>query len=424
MVKISRATRTAAVFATAAAMVTLSACSSGDSTDPDAAASANLDGRGPITFAMGKNDVDKLQPVIAAWNQANPNETVTLEELPGEADTQRERLVQSLQAGNADYDVMALDVTWTAEFAANGWLQALDGDLAIDTSGLLPATVDSATYRGTLYAAPQNTNAQLLYYRTDLSPQAPANWGAMIDSCATVAKDLDCFVTQLKQYEGLTVNTTQAINSWGGAVVGEDGSTPEVESPQAQAGLQALVDAYEGGQIPQRATGFTEEETNFAFVNGEAVYAYNWPYMFDNASEEGSAVAGKFAVAPILGPDGAGASTLGGYNNGVNVFSDAKATARDFVAFIQNPENQTSFADAAFPPVLASVYDNAELVAQYPYLPALKAALESAQPRPVTPYYAGVSKAIQDNAYAAITGQKPVEQALKDMAAAITAAAK
>ncbi|NLG55927.1 MAG: ABC transporter substrate-binding protein [Rhodococcus sp.] len=424
MVQFSRAARRTAVFATAAAMVTLSACSSGGSSDPDAAASENLDGRGPITFAMGKNDTGKLQPIIEAWNAANPDEKVTLEELPGEADTQRERLVQSLQAGNADYDVMALDVTWTAEFAANGWLQALEGDLALDTAGLLPATVDSATYRGTLYAGPQNTNAQLLYYRTDLSPEAPANWDAMIDSCATVAQDLDCFVTQLKQYEGLTVNTTQAINSWGGAVVGSDGSTPEVESPEAKAGLQSLVDAYEGGQIPSRATNFTEEETNTAFTQGEAVYAYNWPYMYDNAAKDDSAVAGKFAVAPILGPNGPGASTLGGYNNGINVFSDAKATALDFIKFIQSEENQMAFADEAFPPVLASVYDDADLIAKYPYLPALKAALENAQPRPVTPHYAGVSKAIQDNAYAAITGNKSVDQAVQDMAAAITAANK
>ncbi|QNG20601.1 ABC transporter substrate-binding protein [Rhodococcus triatomae] len=423
MVQISRAARRTAVLATAAALVTLTACSSDDG-GSDAAASENLDGRGPITFAMGKNDTDKLQPVIAAWNANNPDEQVTLEELPGEADDQRERLVQSLQAGNADYDVMALDVTWTAEFAANGWLQALEDDLAIDTSGLLPATVDSATYRDTLYAAPQNTNAQLLYYRTDLAPEAPATWSALIDSCAAVAaQDVDCLVTQLKQYEGLTVNTTQAIHSWGGAVVGSDGATPEVDSPEARAGLQALVDAYEAGQIPQRATGFTEEETNFAFVNGEAAYAYNWPYMFGNADEEGSAVAGRFAVAPIVGPDGAGASTLGGYNNGINVFSEAKATARDFVEFVQSAENQAAFADAAFPPVLASVYDDAELIAEYPYLPALKAALESAEPRPVTPYYANVSKAIQDNAFAAITGQKSVDQAITDMSAAISAAA-
>ncbi|NLU84264.1 ABC transporter substrate-binding protein [Rhodococcus sp. HNM0569] len=421
MVQISKVARRAAAVATAASLVTLAACSSDSSDD---AAGENVDGRGPITFAMGKNDTDKLTPVIDRWNAAHPDEKVELAELAGEADDQRERLVQSLQSGGSEYDVMALDVTWTAEFAANGWLQPLDGELAIDTSGLLPATVDSATYRDVLYAGPQNTNAQLLYYRTDLMPQAPTDWAGLTGACGVAtAQNIDCLATQLKQYEGLTVATTQFVNSWGGEVVADDGNTPEVDSPEAKAGLQALVDAYKANQIPARATGFTEEETNFAFVNGETLFAYNWPYMYSNAEEEGSAVAGKVGVAPIAGPSGPGASTLGGYNNGINVNSEHKATARDFIEFVQNPENQASFADASFPPVLASVYDDPQLQQMHPYLPALKAALENAVPRPVTPYYSAVSKAIQDNAYAAITGQKSVDQAMTDMSAAITAAA-
>ena len=69
--------------------------------------------RGPITFAMGANDTGKLVPIIEAWNAEHPDEEVTLSELPQEADQQRETLVQSLQANSGDYDVMALDVTWT-----------------------------------------------------------------------------------------------------------------------------------------------------------------------------------------------------------------------------------------------------------------------------------------------------------------------
>lgn len=94
---------------------------------------------------------------------------VTLSRLAGEADAQRETLVQSLQAGNSDYDVMALDVIWTADFAANRWLAPLEGDLEVDTSRLLEATVESATYNDTLYALPQNTNGQLLFRNMELA---------------------------------------------------------------------------------------------------------------------------------------------------------------------------------------------------------------------------------------------------------------
>ncbi|HIY65646.1 MAG TPA: ABC transporter substrate-binding protein [Candidatus Agrococcus pullicola] len=413
--------RTGAIALGAIAALVLTGCSGGDG---NGGTEEGLEGRGPISFAMGTNDAGKLQPIIEAWNEENPDEQVSLVELPQEADGQRDTLVQSLQAESSDYDVMALDVTWTAEFAANGWLQPLEDDLELDTSGLLPATVDSATYMDTLYAAPQNTNAQLLFYRTDIVDEAPTTWDELLSyRDAADAEDLDLLIMQLQNYEGLTVQTTQAINAWGGAVVDTDGQTPVVDSPEAIAGIQALADAYENGDIAQRTNGFTEEQTNLAFLAGEAVFAYNWPYMYDTAtSEPTSEVGDDFDVAAIVGPDGPGASTLGGYNNGINVYSENKATAFDFIQFILSEENQRGFAQESFPPVLASIYEDEALIDEFPYLPALQEALENAEPRPVTPYYAGVSRAIADNAYSAIVEGRPVDEAVADMSSAITSA--
>ena len=386
-------------------------------------AASGEEGRGPITFAMGKNDTDKITPIIEKWNAEHPDEEVTLRELAGEADAQRETLVQSLQAGNSDYDVMALDVIWTADFAANQWLAPLQDELEVDTSGLLEATVESATYNDTLYALPQNTNGQLLYRNTEIIPEAPENWADLEASCADAeAADVDCLTLQLKQYEGLTVNTVGFMEGWGGSVLDEDGNVT-VDSDESKAGLQAMVDGYENGTIASASTSATEEETNLAFVEGDTAYAINWPYMFTNAEGDTSAVAGKFEVQPLVGEDGVGVSTLGGYNNGINVNSENKATARDFIEFIINEENQTSFAEQSFPPVLASIYDDEDLVEQYPYLPALKESLENAAPRPVSPFYPAISKAVQDNAYAALTEGKSVDDATADMKAAIENAA-
>ncbi|QGU06598.1 putative ABC transporter-binding protein precursor [Corynebacterium occultum] len=401
------------------AAVALAGCTSSETESADAPAVDNADGRGPITFAMGKNDTDKIIPIIDKWNEEHPDEEVTLNELAGEADAQRETLVQSLQAGNADYDVMALDVIWTADFAANQWLAPLEDDLEIDTSGLLESTVESATYNDTLYALPQNTNGQVLYRNTEIIPEAPDNWAALAESCGQAEEaNVDCLTLQLKQYEGLTVNTIGFMEGWGGSVLDDDGNVV-VDSDESKAGLQALVDGYEDGTIAAASTAATEEETNLAFTEGDTAYAINWPYMFTNAEAEGSAVAGNFEVQPLVGQDGVGVSTLGGYNNGININSENKATARDFIEFIINEENQTWFADNSFPPVLATIYDDEELVEKYPYLPALKESLENASPRPVSPFYTAISKAIQDNAYAAINGDVDVDQATADMKAAI-----
>ncbi len=425
---IFRSTRTGVVVTTAVTALALSACSSDSSTDSasdngeDAAASddSSSEGRGPITFAMGKNDTDKLIPIIEKWNEDHPDEEVTLSELAGEADAQRETLVQSLQAGNSDYDVMALDVIWTADFAANQWLAPLEGDLEVDTSELLEATVESATYNDTLYALPQNTNGQLLFRNTELAPDEVSTFDELASACEALEDGTACLTTQLKQYEGLTVNTIGFMEGWGGKVLDEDGNVT-VDSDEAKAGLQALVDAYEDGTISRESTAATEEETNLTFTEGDSAFAINWPYMYTNA-EEAEATAGKVEVQPLVGKDGVGVSTLGGYNNGINVNSENKATARDFIEFVINEENQTSFAEASFPPVLASIYDDESLIEQFPYLPALKESLENASPRPVSPFYPAISKAIQDNAYAALTDGKSVDDATADMKTAIESA--
>lgn len=400
----------AALCAIALSATTLAACSSDSSGSNGGSEGAGE--RGPITFAMGRNDTDKLTPIIDAWNAEHPDEQVTLKELAGEADDQRDTLVQSLQAGNSDYDVMALDVVWTADFAANQWLVPLEGDFAVDTSKLLQPTVESATYNGTLYALPQNTNGQLLFRNVDKIDSKPDTFADITSACEAV--EGDCLTTQLKQYEGLTVNTVGFMNGWGGEVLDSNGE-PTVESDEAKAGLEALVNAYKDGTISKNSTSATEEETNIAFTEGTTALAINWPYMYANAKESGI----NFEVQPLVGADGVGTSTLGGYNNGINVNSQHKATAHDFIQFIINEENQRSFAEASFPPVLASVYDDPDLIEQQPYLPALKESLENAKPRPVSPFYPAISKAIQDNAYAALNGNKNVDEATKDMAAAI-----
>ena len=408
--------------ATAASIVAVVAagCSSGGGEDSEQA-SSGTSGVGPITFAMGSNDTDKLRPVIERWNAENPDQEVTLHELPAEQDGQRDTLVQSLQTESGEYDVFALDVTDTAYFAANGWLQPIEGETEVDTSGLIEAAVDSATYNDTLYAVPQNTNAQLLYYRTDLQPEAPANWGELVESCgAAVEAAIDCVNLQLKQYEGLTVAATQFIHSWGGRIVGDDGQTPELDSEETRAGLTALVDAYKNDVVAMKSDSFTEEQTAQAFLGGRTMYAYNWPYMYDSGqTDPTSEVVDKFDVAPILGPDGPGESVLGGYNNGINVYSENKATAKAFLEFLISEDVQMGFAQESFPPVLSSIYDDAALQEQFPYMEALKAALDNAEPRPVSPFYPALSKAIQDNTFAALKGEKTVEQALTDMSAAI-----
>ncbi|MEG8182377.1 ABC transporter substrate-binding protein [Nocardia terpenica] len=399
-----------------------SACSSGGG---ESAAGQNLTGRGPITYVEGQDtsETGAVKQLIERWNTAHPDEKVTFKEQSNDASQQYDDMAQHMRAKQSDYDVLALDVPWTAEFAAKGWIQPLKDSFAIDTSTLLSPTVASATYKGTLYAAPRNTNGGLLYYRKDLVPNPPKTWTEMLQDCG-VARDhgIGCYAGQFAPYEGLTVNAAEVINAYGGTFVGPDGKTPTVNSPQARAGLQVLADAYKNGDIPKEAISFKEPESQNAFAQGKLLFLRTWPNFYGVANADSSAVKGNFGVAPLPGKDSIGASTLGGYNAAISAYSKHKATALDFLRFLISEDAQHIVAEGALPPVRASLYDDPALIAKFPYMPALKDSVASAVPRPVTPYYTAVSKAIQDNAYAALTGTKSVDAAIVGMQKGIEAA--
>ncbi|MGO4585265.1 ABC transporter substrate-binding protein [Arthrobacter sp. 2RAF6] len=409
--------------------MSLSACGGGGggstaSSGGDAA--ANLDGRGPITYVQGKDNSNVVRPLVDKWNAAHPDQKVTFKEQSDQADQQHDDLVQNFQAKNVNYDVVDVDVIWTAEFAAKGWLQPLTDKMSIDTSKMLPATVKTATYNNTLFAAPQTSDGGILYYRKDLVPTPPKTWDEMMSMCSIAKSNgIDCYAGQMAKYEGLTVNAAEAINSAGGTIVGDDGKST-VTSAAAKAGLNNLVTAYKNGNIPTQGVTYQEEQGRQSFEDGKLLFLRNWPYVYNLAKTDGSSkVKDTFGMAPLPGKSGPGASSLGGHNLAVSVYSAHKATAKDFLTFMTSEETEKFYAtQGSLAPVLGSLYDDPTLVQQLPYLPVLKTSIQNAVPRPVTPFYPAVTKAIQDNAYAAIKGDKSVDQAMTDMDTAINSASQ
>ncbi|RLK53777.1 ABC transporter substrate-binding protein [Actinokineospora cianjurensis] len=413
--------RMALVTATAAALVIgASACGSdaGSQAPPGQAA---LDGVGPITLVTGKDTSGNLQNQVDEWNSAHPEQKVTVIELPEDADAQRQQMVQNARTQSDAYGVLNLDVVWTAEFAANQWVVPLpEADFPL--GDLLPATVETGKYFKRLYAVPITSDGGLLYYRKDLLDAAgltpPATWAELEQACAKVlptSPGTSCYAGQFEKYEGLTVNFSEAVNSAGGTVIGDDGR-PTLNTDAARAGLQFLVDGVKSGEIPQKARTFKEEEGRRAFQSGELLFHRQWPYQYAKASatDGSSAVAGKFAVAPLPGADGPGASSLGGHNYAVSAYTKNKKTAVDFIKYSVSEEQQRkNLEKTSQAPTWAGLYDQSDLVAKFPYLTVLKKSIENAVKRPAVVKYQEVSRAIQEAAYGAMSGATPPEDALK-----------
>ncbi|MFI5696253.1 ABC transporter substrate-binding protein [Kribbella sp. NPDC051586] len=407
------------------------ACGSGDdgsSSSGSGGGSADaLEGRGPITLATGKDTSGNLQNQLDAWNSSHPNEKVELKELPEDADAQRQQMVQNATAKSDAYSVLVMDVVWTSEFAANQWITQIPEDKVPDLGKLIPATVETAKYRDKLYGVPITSDGGLLYYRKDLLTKAgvtdaPKTWDEMTADCTKVAalpeaKGMSCYAGQFEKYEGLTVNFSEAVNSAGGVVVDKDGK-PNVNTPEAKAGLEELVNGLKTGAIPKAAITYKEEESRRAFQDGKLLFLRNWPYVYGLASKtDGSSkVAGKFAVAPLPGKTGAGVSSLGGHDYAISSFAKNKATAIDFINFMASEARQkANIEKTSQAPTWQSLYDDPTLNKQFPYLAPLKASILGAQPRPRVVKYGDVTAAIQEAAYNALNGKTTPDQALSDL---------
>src|ERR1700729_4147440 len=111
----------ACLAVTVAAVVSLAGCPPAPGAASSASPSLTAE-VGPITFAIGSDDISWLTPVLKAWNASHPGQRVTPLYLPEAANDQLAQLVANLQAKSDAYDVIDLDVVWTAEFAPAGWI--------------------------------------------------------------------------------------------------------------------------------------------------------------------------------------------------------------------------------------------------------------------------------------------------------------
>src|SRR3984885_12213409 len=419
----------ACLAVTAAAVVSLAGCTpasgAASSTSGGSGGSPSLtSGIGPITFALGSDDISWLTPVLNSWNASHPRQRVTPLYLPEAANDQLAQLVANLQAKSDAYDVIDLDVVWTAEFASAGWIIPLPAGM-FPLPSFLPPAVATAEYQGRLYAIPYYSNADLLYYRSDILAKAhqkpPTTWAQLQSLATTVAPKyhLDGYAATLAPYEGLTVNFAESVQSAGGSILSPDGAEVTVDSPQAVAGLAVLVNGIRQGWIPSADLGYEEVSAQQAFEAGKFLFLNDWPDVYAAASKPGpgNAVVGRFGVVALPGLNGPGSSSLGGANLAISSYSQHQRTALDFISYLTDLSNETAMlTSGGVTPVWKQIYSDPSLRKQFPYLPVLEQAIDSAQPRPVSADYDQARLVISSAVQAALRMRETPQQALSQMA--------
>lgn len=358
---------------------------------------------------------------VARFMAAHPGTRVEVQRTPDDATQRHQLYVQWLNARVGRPDVLQLDVVWTAEFAAAGWILPLDR-FRPEVADFFPATVAANRWRGRLYAVPWFTDVGMLYRRTDLAPRAPASLEEL-ERLALAGRSHGVpygIAWQGARYEGLVTVFLEYLGAHGGEILAPDGSVA-VASPAGVRALTAMRRQIARGAAPREVLTWHEEETRFAFQNGNAVFLRNWPYAYPLLADPAtSRVAGRFAVSPLPGASGGRpTAALGGAQLAVNAYSRRPELAWRLVAFLTSPQRMLERAAAAgqYPPRRSLWSDPRLATALGVPVESLRAVLEAAVPRPVTPVYSQLSEALQIHLHRALAGQATPAAALGRAAA-------
>jgi multiple sugar transport system substrate-binding protein len=421
--------RLGALAAVATLAATLTACGGSDSGGTGSQSTAVPKGNTTITWSAnpiaGTGDNDLRTVLVKGFEKKYPNIHVKISSASTNSDTNRGNLTTQISGGSTSPDVYLGDVVWPAQFAKAGIAQPLSDYLKQDYwNTFAPGLVQSATYKGKVYAAPFFVDESFLFYRKDLlnahNLPVPTTWDQVLSESKTLqsAKAVkNGFDFQGNSYEGLTCNANEFIADAGGSIVSKDGKKSTINSADSLKAIQLMRQLVTSGVSPSAVSTFTEQESMTDFANGDAAFLRNWSYAYSASNDPAqSKVVGKVGVAtlPSFDGNGAGYSTSGGWDLMVNPHSKQLGADLAFIKYMTGGEAQKMLAQKwAEIPTNQSVRSDPSIGADNPVLALVGKTKISARPSQ-TDKYPDVSKAVYTNINAALTGSKSPQDALTE----------
>ncbi len=338
----------------------------------------------------------------AANNCSTSQYKIQYNKLPTDADGQRQQMVRRLAARDSSLDILGLDVTWEAEFAEAGWIRPWTGaNKAAATKGTLTAPIQTATWKGQLYAVPYNSNTQLLWYRSDLVPNPPKTWDEMITMAEKLAKEHKPHRIEIQgaQYEGVTVWFNSLVASAGGSILNQDATKPSLGDPALKA-LKIMKRLASSPAADPSLSVQQEDQNRLAMEGGNAAFELNYPFVYPSMQADKPKLAKvfKWAQYPSVDANEPSHVTIGGIDLAISQYSKHADLAFKAALCLRNRKNQIIAAvKGGLPPTLESLYNSKELAKAYPFHADILKALKNASVRPKTPAYQNVSIVISHN---------------------------
>jgi len=366
------------------------ACSSGGSSGSGQSASSAQ----TITFAISGlgSEGTYTEKQVSAFEKANPNIKVTVEVLSSNSTVFLSQVNNSFASGSPTPDLVESDITYTAKWAAAGYVQPV----SCPASQFNQAMISTGTYQGKLYSCPWFLNVEGLWYRTDLVPTPPTTPQQVItDAEAALKADpslKEGIAFEGDQYEGAITVYMMLDKAFGGSL----SNLSNVNTPQNVAALNYLHSLiYQYKVAPSDVVTYQEGQTGNDFAAGYAAFATNWPYVA--SLPLAPAVKGHIGFIPF--PAAAGGSpgvALGGEVLSINAKTAHLAAVNKLIDFLTSPAQETARAIAVSDaPAVPAAYTSSLFTAA-PIFKTVQTMAPIAAARPVSPDYLNVSADLQE----------------------------
>ena len=356
------------------------------------------------TFTAGSGGA--FEAAVKDCNQkADGRYEIRIQDLPPNADDQREQLARRLAAKDSSIDIAALDVIFTGEFAEAKWIKPFPEDQAARVrEGTIASTLETGTYQDRLYAAPFTSNTQLLWYRKDRVDSPPKTWEEMFEQARELGGENGQVIVQGAQAEGYVVWFNALVQSAGGRILSSPTEVDLADGP-TRAALEVMQTASKPPFAnPSQATQ-AEDEGRLSFETGGPSFMINYPFIYPSAKENAPEVFENIGAArfPSVSASEPSAPPLGGLNLAVGAYTENEAEAFEAAACVREPRNQLLATElGGLPPTQEALFDDPVVKKAYPGFDELMLeSIKAAGPRPATPAYSDLSLAIQETLHPA-----------------------
>jgi multiple sugar transport system substrate-binding protein len=414
--------------ATTAAGTTAAGTTAGATTAAGTTAAATTAAQaitGKVIFASNKSNGGPKK-LVDTYNGKATGISIEFQEFPNDSQAMHDKFVTVLGAKDGSYDIIASDMPWTPEFAAAGYIGELDKYLTPEVrKNFFEGSLAGASYKDKLFGLPWYQNVGVLFYRKDLLDTAgvkPPTTFAELEAAATKLQTAETYgyIYHGFKNEGLSAMWVEILWGFGGEFWDPATGKVLVNSPEAEASLQWLIDSIYTKKIgPEKILTFKGPDVQNTFAQGNAVFARAFSSAIGQFEGAESKVKGKWGVVPMVADTGKkSAGCLGNWNLSISSSSKNPAAAYKFIEYMTSLEAQKIFTQTeGVLPSLRQAFDDKDLQAANPTLKTLETAFGTAKPRPVTPAYPQISsEAIQEYVTKAMSKQMSPKDAVKAMA--------